>query len=162
MKQCQVTTLLPAPAHIIFAAVKRPSTLVYVARGMLRFSGWRRFPVTWQVGQSLHTRLWFFHLLPAPWLHKMQVAEVDEAQRLIRSHETSPLYTWDHTIRVEAQESLTRYTDRIDIEAGLLTWLIWLYASLFYRYRQARWRRIVARYNRPPISEDLTHENDYP
>jgi ligand-binding SRPBCC domain-containing protein len=143
MKRCQVTTILPAPAQTIWEAVKRPATLFHVTRGMLGFSGKQNFPARWQIGQSLQTRLWFFHLLPAPFVHKMQVAEVDEARRLIRSHETSPVYTWDHTIRVDEQNDTTRYTDSIDIQAGLFTWLIWLYANIFYRYRQWRWYKLA-------------------
>lgn len=143
MKRCQVSTRLPAPARAVWEAVKRPSTLFQVTRGMLGFSRHSSFPVEWQEGHSLHTRLWFFHLLPMPCLHRMEVAQVDETGRMIRSHETSPLYTWDHTILVEEQAGGTHYTDIIDIQAGWLTWPIWLYANIFYRYRQRRWRELA-------------------
>lgn len=52
---------------------------------------------------------------------------------------------WDHSIIMrETEDGRTHYTDRVEIRAGLLTPLIWAYASLFYRYRQHRWRRLVA------------------
>jgi hypothetical protein len=52
--------------------------------------------------------------------------------------------TWDHRIIMrETEEGRTHYTDRVTIRAGLLTPFIWAYASLFYRYRQYRWRRLV-------------------
>jgi len=35
------------------------------------------------------------------------------------------------------------YTDQIDIQAGILTPPIWLFAHIFYRYRQRRWRHLV-------------------
>jgi ligand-binding SRPBCC domain-containing protein len=143
MKRCQVSTCLPAPAQAVWQAVKRPSTLFQVTRGMLGFSRQRRFPVEWQAGQRLRTRLWFFHLLPMPFLHRLEVVQVDEAGRTIRSHETSPFYTWDHTILVEEQGEGTSYTDTIDIQAGWLTWPIWLFANIFYHYRQWRWRKLA-------------------
>jgi hypothetical protein len=52
---------------------------------------------------------------------------------------------WDHLIRVEpADGGRTRYSDTIEVEAGALTPLVWLFAKLFYRHRQRRWRTIVA------------------
>jgi hypothetical protein len=52
--------------------------------------------------------------------------------------------TWDHLISIcEAADGRTHYTDRIDIRAGVLTPLIWLFAQVLYRHRQRRWRRLV-------------------
>jgi hypothetical protein len=42
------------------------------------------------------------------------------------------------------EEGTTHYTDQVEIQAGLLTPLVWALASIFYRYRQFRWRRLVA------------------
>lgn len=54
--------------------------------------------------------------------------------------------TWDHWIIMrETEDGRTHYTDQVEVRAGLLTPFIWAYASLFYRWRQHRWRRLVAR-----------------
>jgi hypothetical protein len=51
---------------------------------------------------------------------------------------------WNHVILVElAGAGRTRYTDSVDIEAGLLSPAIWLYAQFFYRYRHWRWRKLA-------------------
>jgi hypothetical protein len=42
-----------------------------------------------------------------------------------------------------AGDDRTHYRDVVYVEAGWLTPAIWLYASLFYRHRQRRWRRLV-------------------
>jgi hypothetical protein len=53
--------------------------------------------------------------------------------------------TWDHHIIMrETEDGRTHYTDQVEVKAGRLTPFIWVYASLFYRYRQHRWRRLVA------------------
>ena len=39
----------------------------------------------------------------------------------------------------------TRYTDSVEVRAGLLTPLVWAFATAFYRHRQRRWRRLVRR-----------------
>lgn len=52
---------------------------------------------------------------------------------------------WDHRIVLrETEDGRTHYTDQVEVKAGLLTPFIWAYASLFYRYRQHRWRKLVA------------------
>ncbi len=39
--------------------------------------------------------------------------------------------------------SRSRYSDVIDIDAGILTPLVWGFAHLFYHYRQMRWRKLA-------------------
>lgn len=51
---------------------------------------------------------------------------------------------WDHLITIEPAGLGVRYRDQVDVRAGLLTPLFWAFAQLFYRYRQRRWRRLVA------------------
>lgn len=52
--------------------------------------------------------------------------------------------TWDHLITIrELPGGRTHYTDRVNIDAGRLTPMVWLYAQVFYRYRQHRWRGLV-------------------
>lgn len=59
--------------------------------------------------------------------------------------------TWNHRITVQAlPDGRTRYTDRVDVRAGPLTPLIWLFAQVFYRHRQCRWRHLVRRHFRYP------------
>jgi hypothetical protein len=59
--------------------------------------------------------------------------------------------TWDHLITVEPADSApgqrtprTRYIDQVDVDAGALTAPVWLWAHLLYRWRQRRWRRLIA------------------
>jgi hypothetical protein len=52
--------------------------------------------------------------------------------------------TWNHDIEVTPVDTTTcRYRDRIEIEAGVMTPLIVLYARWFYRMRQRRWRALA-------------------
>ena len=51
---------------------------------------------------------------------------------------------WNHAIRIKfSSQSTCHYVDDIDIHAGLLTPLVWLYAQVFYCYRQLRWVRLL-------------------
>lgn len=51
---------------------------------------------------------------------------------------------WDHLIIIEKTPTgKTNYTDRLEIDAGILTLSVWLYANIFYRHRQKRWQKLV-------------------
>lgn len=64
--------------------------------------------------------------------------------------------TWDHWIfiRKTKNENLVKYIDRIEIKAGVLTIFIAIFASLFYRWRQYRWKRLI-RYRFQPLNINL-------
>lgn len=50
----------------------------------------------------------------------------------------------DHMIEVSPHGDGTLYTDRITVEAGVLTLFVAAFANRFYAHRQRRWRRLVA------------------
>ena len=142
--RCYVQTHLDVPADAVWMAVKKPATLLHVTRGFLDFSGLDRTIPEWHEGMSFQTRFWFFHVLPAWWKHTMTVKQIDEAQRMLVSNEHGGIISkWNHTIRVSPATSGCEYSDEIEIKAGLFTAIVWLYANVFYRYRQRRWRKFA-------------------
>jgi hypothetical protein len=70
---------------------------------------------------------------------------VDNEKRELYSNEGGGLIpVWNHLITVKpVNENECQYADIVNIGAGLLTPVIWLYAHIFYRYRQARWKRLI-------------------
>jgi hypothetical protein len=112
---------------------------------MLGFAGAEQWSELFEEGQVLETRLLFFNVIPA-WKHKLRLIEVDPENMNISSQEEGgPVRRWNHRKWIEAVSAKScLYTDEIDIDAGLLTWLIWAYAHVFYRYRQRRMRHLAA------------------
>ena len=54
---------------------------------------------------------------------------------------------WDHRITVAPTGAgHTLYRDEVDIDAGLMTPFVFVFASAFFRWRQHRWRRLVDRH----------------
>ena len=151
----RVTTRLPVRAEVAWDAVKRTDTLRYVTRGLLGFRTEGGTPERLAEGDTHRLRLLFFGVLPA-WRHEIHVMRVDEQAREIRTEERGgPVRDWRHRITVDDEGwGCTRYTDELDISAGALTPLVRLYAQLFYRYRQARWRRLARRLSEQPVAGD--------
>jgi hypothetical protein len=140
----RVTTRLPVQADTAWDTVKRPDTLRYITRGLLGFRIAGDVPEQFTEGETYGMRLLFFGVLPA-WRHRIEIVRVDEAAHEIRTEERGgPVRRWRHRITVDAEGwGATRYLDEIEIEAGVLTPFVWLYAQLFYRYRQMRWRKLA-------------------
>ena len=51
---------------------------------------------------------------------------------------------WDHLITIEPVAAGVLYRDQVEVRARVLTPFIWLFAQVFYRHRQRRWRKLVA------------------
>jgi hypothetical protein len=90
--------------------------------------------------------LFAFHVVPVG-RHYIDVKLIDGQYREIFTNEHGSLAKmWNHRIRVEPlSNSVVRYTDEIEIGAGILTPLIWVFAHIFYRHRQRRWKNLLAR-----------------
>jgi hypothetical protein len=136
----------PLSAPRVWELLLERDTFLYITRGMLGFTGTQDWPARFSEGVEIETRLRFFNLLPG-WSHSLRVVRVDErAKRLESEEHGGPIRRWDHRIVLQPlSEHRCRYIDEIEIEAGALTAFVWAFAQVFYRYRQMRWLRLIAR-----------------
>lgn len=142
----QSTTLACTPDET-WSRVRTSALLLHVAAPLIRFTpkGPDPFPNIWQPGEY-RAWVWLFSIIPAGW----QAVVISEpapqgATRFIRDNGYSPLIRrWDHWITIApGAGGTTSYTDRVEIEAGLLTPIIAGFARLFYAHRQRRWRALA-------------------
>jgi hypothetical protein len=79
------------------------------------------------------------------WVHQISFKDISDSEMTMLTHECGGVIkTWNHNIIVQRIDTDScNYTDNVEIKAGVLTPLIWLYAHLFYRYRQFRWRFLI-------------------
>jgi uncharacterized protein YndB with AHSA1/START domain len=136
---------LAAPASRVWAATRTPEAFRYVTRGLLRITG---LPRTGRFASGTRVEGWLLlgGVLPLH-RHHLEVVRVDHAAMTLSSHEWGGvLRRWDHDIIVERlDDDRSRYTDRVLIDAGPFTMPVAVFAWLFYRYRQRRWRQLVRR-----------------
>ncbi|MCV2369671.1 hypothetical protein [Roseateles oligotrophus] len=109
----------------------------------------KSLPMRWEEKEYLvSTRL--FGLLPMgrQWVNISGRDRSIEAGRFcveLRDNGRGTLMSkWDHRVTIQASGQGCSYTDRVEINAGVLTPLVWLFAWFFYRHRQRRWQALVA------------------
>jgi hypothetical protein len=145
-----VSTILSCSANLAWAEVQSSRLLCEVAWPLVTFRpvDGATFPERWQAGMEVRCRSRLLGILPLGARH-LRFDEVDDKARTIRTHEHDALVQrWDHVIRVDAvsdDSGRTLYSDEIEIQAGALTPLVALFARVFYRHRQRRWRRVAKR-----------------
>lgn len=145
MKTITIATYLDVEPDVVCRHVMTPRLLNYVVAGLMRFRPVEpdSFPQTWSPG-NYRVRMLAFHLLPVGWQTVAIELPGPGDDWFIRDKGRGSIArTWDHLIFIEPDGAGTRYVDRVRIDAGVLTLPVVLYAKLFYRYRQRRWRKLV-------------------
>jgi hypothetical protein len=147
----EISTVLHCPAERVWQEVQTSRLLRYVTQPLLTFQPIEpaALPAVWVEGSYL-VRMRLFGFIP---LGTQSIVikhpTVDPAKpgiyRILDDGHGQLIARWHHLITICAMaDGRTYYTDRVEVRAGLLTPLIWLSANIFYRYRQSRWRRLVA------------------
>lgn len=144
MAAVERSTLLVASADAVWAAVKTPAAFRKVTRGLLVMPVIRGRQDDWREGETVVGWVFLFGFLPFS-RHHLHIASIDESTRTLSSREFGGLITtWNHDIEVTPIDAVRcRYRDRIEIEAGILTPAIVVYARWFYWMRQRRWRSLA-------------------
>ena len=143
----ELSTTLACTPDEAWERVQTSALLMHVAGPLIRFTpqGGTPFPAIWAPGEY-RAWMWLFGFLPIGW-QAVVISEPapDGETRFIRDNGYGPLIRqWDHWIAIAPGEGgTTHYTDRVAIEAGLLTPLSAAFARVFYAHRQRRWRELA-------------------
>ncbi|OMC47700.1 hypothetical protein [Mycobacterium sp. IS-1264] len=150
MRTVHVETILPTDADRVWSAMLSPVTFLYVCKGLLGFPALAGRSEVLRAGERGTGWLFAFHVIPA-YRHTIEIVEVDQASRTVRTHENGGLLkAWNHTLHVEPiDEHSSRYSDTVDIDAGVATAFVAALAKGIYRYRHRRWRKLVRKQMMP-------------
>jgi len=144
----EISTRFEASPDQVWEALQKPRLLQFVARPILHFTPIDppQFPERW-TPRDYTVRMWFLGVLPVGrQIIGLSHPPAEGDERLIRDNGRSAIIKrWDHLISIAPEDGGTRYTDRVEIEAGLFTPFIVAFAQVFYRHRQRRWRHLIAK-----------------
>ena len=141
-----VSTFLPVEPSKVEAHLRTSRLLIHVASPLVKFipPSDTQLPETWKEGTYwVSLRLLGF----IPFGKQAVVISYPESPGgfTLRDNGHGMLVRkWDHRITIVPSGTGTLYRAHVAIQAGVLTIFIWAAAQLFYRYRQRRWRQLVA------------------
>ncbi len=142
----QCTSLIPCSPARLGSELERPVLLQHLAAPMLAFVPLDppEFPAVWSPGEY-RARLLLGGRIPLG-VHTLvpQPLPADAAPLVWHDAGHSGLIrVWDHQITISDVHGMTRYTDLVEIHAGVLTGVAWLFAKVFYTHRQRRLNRLA-------------------
>lgn len=151
-----LSTPLSAPPEWVAAQLQSTAVFRHITAPLIQFHPARgtEWPTHWAPGElALHMRL--LGVLPmGP--QTVRISIEPAAQRggwptLRDNGEGVLMRRWDHRITLQPlPDGRTLYTDDIEVIARHLPWLMTplsaLFAQVFYRHRQRRWRQLAARH----------------
>lgn len=148
----RITTKMNTTPEKLWKEIMKPSSLQYVAAPLLYF-----YPLpgtkldgNWEINKEYNLRLYFLRFIPIGF-HRIVVKKIDVSQNEIVSNESGLLAkVWNHEIKFNAIDSdQIEYKDIIELRAGMLTILVWIFSHLFYRHRQRRWKKLLSGAGKP-------------
>ena len=143
MKTVLVESDYAVPAARLWALVTGYAALEEVMQGLISFEGLPEGRTV--TGQSFDLRVSLFGKLPWQPYH-MDVLECDDAKMVLRSSEKGAGVThWMHRLSVSETDHGCCLSDKIEIEAGLLTPLFAAWAKYLYSARHAPRLRLLDR-----------------
>lgn len=146
----RLSTILDCPVDEAFGRVKAPALLRHVAHPLVVFTPIEpaEFPQVWEAG-DYRVGMKILGLIP---FGEQTIGirleptrqHPGQSYEILDDGHSKLIPRWHHRIRLEAtSDGKTLYTDELDLEAGILTKAVWLFAAIFYRYRQHRWKQLV-------------------
>ena len=145
----ELSTPIDLPAEAVWAEVQTVPLLMHIAWPLVRFVPVGKEPLdAFKTGGRYLMKLRLFGFLPfgTQWI----VTSLHEPEngtwprRLRDDGHSAMIRKWDHWITVAPNpDGGTDYRDEVEISAGMLTPFVWIFAQLFYRHRQRRWRRLA-------------------
>lgn len=141
-----LSIVLPCDMEDAAVHVMATRLLQYVAHPLVSFSpvDGAAFPVTWTEGTHW-VRLKLFGLLPfGRQAIVISKPSIPSGIAIRDAGHSALIPVWDHLITIEPHPGGSLYRDQVDVSAGVLTPLIWMFAQVFYRHRQRRWLRLAA------------------
>lgn len=141
------TSLIACSVDRLEAELQRPSLLQHLAAPMLAVvpADPPEFPSVWTPG-DYRARLLVGGRIPIG-VHTLSPQPLPPGSDPLVWHDAGHselIRVWDHQITIVDVHGMTRYTDLVEVHAGVLTGVAWLFAKAFYTHRQRRLSRLAA------------------
>lgn len=140
-----VSTNLNNTIEKIWDKILNIETLIFICKPMARFKLLSNENIIkWELNKEYIFKLFIYGFLPFG-RHKIILEKIDPNNGLLVSKEHNKIVKiWNHKIYMKNEgEMKIKYTDEVDIYAGIFTLFVVSWATLFYKHRQKKWRKIA-------------------
>jgi hypothetical protein len=136
----RVTSIFPADRETVFEKLQEIETLRYICSPLATFTPLDK-SLKWQAGAVFRFKLTACGLSFG--VHTIKVKKFD-IDKILTHENNKEVRVWNHIITLEkCGKNKTKYSDIVEVRAGLKTPFIWLWANVFYRHRQRKWRELL-------------------
>ena len=139
-----ISSTLNNSAEKIWNKLLSIETLIEICKPMATFkSKLNEKEIKWKINKEYIFKLFIYGFIPFG-DHKIILKILDEENKIILSNEYNKIVKiWNHLIIMEnLGENEIKYTDEVEIYAGIFTLFTAIWAKLFYKHRQKKWKRI--------------------
>ena len=147
-KHITKTSVFPAAEQEVFEKLQKLSTLQHIAFPYATFEpadGCKN--LIWREGESFEFKFRLFGIIPFG-IHRINVIDFSLENGIYTKEGNRHVPVWNHRITIEPlDEKNIRYTDEVEIGAGLKTPFVCLWAKMFYTHRQKRWIKLLSKNN---------------
>jgi hypothetical protein len=141
----KISTVLKANKETIYEKLQQISTLQFICRPMARFTPLND-DLIWKRGKTFNLSLSIMGISFGT--HTIKVEDF-RIEKIATSESNKYVPVWKHNISLEQLDDMrTKYTDIVEIHAGIKTPFIWLWANLFYLHRQKKWELLLTKQKR--------------
>ena len=144
-----LSTIIDIAPDVVWSEVQTARLLAHIAWPIMRFVPVGDEPLEhFKPGGRYKVKLKLLGILPfgSQWIvTSVQQPNTGQWPKRLRDDGYSAMINkWDHWITVAPDASGgTRYSDNVEISAGIITPFIWAFALVFYSHRQWRWRGLA-------------------
>jgi len=147
--QLERTSLLAASPTVVADRMLDPDVMGFLMRPFVIVDPIDppAFPQRWVPGRY-RVKMRLFGRIPLGWQDIVVCDLVNSGERCgYRDRGSRSLARiWDHRLLVEAcGDGRARYTDRLEVDAGTMTAMVWLFAQVLFWWRHRRWHALIAR-----------------
>lgn len=139
----KVISVFPANKNVVFENLQKLETLQYIAKPYATFENvGDEDSFIWEASKKFSFIFRLFGVFNLG-VHTIRVRRFDE--KCIYTNEGNPFCpTWNHMIRIKKLDNQhTLYMDKVEVDAGWKTVFIFIWANLFYRHRQRKWKKLL-------------------
>ena len=140
-----ISSMLNSSSEKIWNKLLDVETLVYICKPMVTFKNTTKEKnMKWELNREYIFKLFIYGFIPFG-NHKIILEKIDENNKMIISKEHNNIVKiWNHKIIMENKgENDIKYTDEVDIYAGVFTLFVAIWSIIFYKHRQRKWKKIA-------------------